>query len=204
MIMMLTTALLIVSCDRDSITSSSSPEYQPNLNNSLTSRITKSEQINILLDGKRYELQDDKSVAYYGVDGNYVGDILLNNYDMDIVDNSTTSGEITVKNPSTNEVIIINNIRNLEEKTIFDVETSNGLKFSNLDGYQINSASKFPIVPIVRAVVAVVTVIAVSTSSGGTQNDCTASMPKNCPQGSKPYAEYSSGWFSSSCNVGCR
>ena len=103
------------------------------------------------------------------MDGNYVGDILLNNYDMDIVDNSTTSGEITVKNPSTNEVIIINNIRNLEEKTIFDVETSNGLKFSNLDGYQINSASKFPIVPIVRAVVAVVTVIAVSTSSGGTQ-----------------------------------
>lgn len=202
MLAMLAFAFSIVSCNRDNVINSTNPEQEKT--NNISSRIAKSEQINILFNGNRYELLEDKSVAYYNTNNNYVGDLILGSYDMNVVDNSVTSGEVTIENPSTNEIITIKNIRHLKETTIFDVETSNGKTFSDIEAYQINSTSKFPVAPIVRAVVAIVTVIAVSTSSGGTQNDCTASMPKNCPQGSKPYAEYSSGWFSSSCNVGCR
>lgn len=203
MLMMLTLSIGIVSCNNDDNINPSSTQELAKSDN-LSNRISESEEINILFNGKRYELLEDNSVAFYNEEDNYIGDIVLGSYDMKIQDDSNSNGEITVTNPSTNEIITIKNIRNEDDKTIFDVKTSNGLEFIGLEGYQTNSTYKVPIVPIVRAVVAIVTVIAVAVSSGGTQADCTASMPKNCPPGYAPYAEYSSGWFSSSCNIGCR
>ena len=196
----------VVSCNHESDITSKGDDQVNNLSR---------QQINIKFNGKTYQLKEDNSLAYYNEKNQYQGDIILKDFknyssfankgegenNIEIEDNTATTGEVNVRNLLTNEEVTIKNIRESGDKTIFDVETSNGAEFENIEGSQANAS---PIVPIIRAVVAIVSIIAVTISSGGTQADCTASMPANCPAGSYPYAEYESGWFNSSCKVGCR
>jgi hypothetical protein len=166
--------------------------------------ISKSAGINILFKGERYELLEDKSISYFDKNDKYVGDIVLRDNSMNVQDKSSSTGEIIITNPTTNEVITLDNIRQNGNITLFDAKTSNGLVFTDLQESSKNDIVKTPIIPIIRAIEVIVAVIVVAVSSGGTQNDCMKSMPKNCPPGYAPYAEYESGWFTSSCSVGCR
>lgn len=199
MLTMLLFSISIIACNA---TEDRMTTLKDNGNNSLLKREGKSEQINIKFEGKRYELLENNAVAYFDEKNNYVGNIIIKDQDITIQNNSDSTGEIIVTNNSSKEFLVVKNIIGAKGKTIFDVETSTGSQFAGLEA--LNPNNKFaPILPIIRGIIALVSIIAVATSSGGTMADCVASMPKNCPQGYAPYAQYESGWFTSSCSVGC-
>lgn len=203
MLLLMAFSILAISCNDEENDNSQTTEISTK--NSLQNRFSASTGINVIYNDKRYELQEDKSVAYFDAKDNYFGDIVLVHNDVEVIDNSSTSGEFILKNPKNNEVVTISNIKYLEDRTIFDVETNTGLKYVGMEVFDSTSEiAKNPIKIIVKAIVAIVTVVAVSTSSGGTQEDCTASMPTKCPPGKGGYAIYDSGWFTTSCEVGCR
>ena len=165
-----------------------------------------SQNINIERGDKKYELLEDNSAAYF-IKGKYQGDIVVDNKNLEISDNRESTGEIKVINTLTNESMTFSNIIEENGKTFLDVTASNGNVIKNLLIYETigENSNKNPIIRLaIKAVVSIVTVVVVATSSGGTQQECAASMPKNCSGGTNPYSTYSSGWFNSTCEVGCR
>lgn len=173
--------------------------------------VINSKKQTVLYNNQKFELLEDNSVAFYDNKNNYIGDIIINSENIILENNinqkntNNEQEEYIIKNNDTGEFITLKNIKNTDNKTVFDAETSSGLILNNLEWYhQDNINNKLPIVPIIRAVVTVVAIIAVTTSSGGTQSDCMKSMPTSCGGGQSPYAEYTSGWFESTCKVGCR
>lgn len=199
-------ATLLFSCNSNDNEISEQPNVTTNKvtpnSYSSTNRISTGDAYNIILGDDRYELLEDNSVSFYK-NGVYQYDISLASTNMDIVDESTTKGLVTVTNPETEESVKISNIIQGEDNTRFDVLTSSGREIG-MRGYYGTTASRFPIKPIIKAIVAIVTIIA-ATSDNPSQSDCAASLGQlHCPNGTHPYMNYSGGWFSSTCNIGCR
>lgn len=171
-----------------------------NSNNSAMSRIAAS-YINVEIGGKRFQLLEDNSVGYY-YEEIFQGDIIADNENITIEDNSASTGVIKVINTLTNEAVIISNIVIEENMTVLDIATSKGDVIENIKVYEATATGKLPIPtsPTIRWVKALISALTSEISA----SDCMASMPKNCTGGKNPYAEHTGGWFNSSCTVGCR
>lgn len=182
----------------------SSEENTSKLSTSSISNIINSSSIYIVDDNKTYLLNEDKSVGLYENE-NFSGNIFTDNDNVTVIDNIDTTGELILTNPNTLETITISNIRTEDDITIFDLKGGNGSVYLNVEGHFGTSVeAKIPIKPIIKAVAALVAYYIASESGSNDQANCTASLPKNCAPGKSPYAEYTGGWFNSSCNVGCR
>ncbi|WP_396178462.1 hypothetical protein [Flavobacterium sp.] len=74
---------------------------------------------------------------------------------------------------------------------------------SNLESHTFSNNQPLKCPPCWRAA-AVVVVTVIESMQDTTMEQCRGSMPKTCPTGKAPFMEFSEGWFSTTCNVGCR
>ena len=118
-----------------------------------------------------------------------------------------------IKNPETNEMVFVQNIRNLNNYCLFDLKTSEGhlltdIKYlgtdftEGLDSISITNGKAA--CPWCYVAVTVIGVLIDSMQETPLQQ-CTAAMNSlNCPNGQSPYMNFSEGWFSTTCSVGCK
>ena len=112
-----------------------------------------------------------------------------------------------ITNPVTKEYISIENIRRKGNTFTFDANNNLGNSAENLDftfedDNLQNVTHANPV--LVRAIVTIVVAGIVDLFQDTSLEQCKKSMPTNCGTGKTPYMEFSEGWFSTTCNVGCR
>ena len=119
---------------------------------------------------------------------------------------------IRVNNLITSEYIDLYNIIEEDNYITFDAKGSNNrvslnFKLYNKDLLNILKdenlsyrAGPGPWVPIIKTLVETV----IESFEDTEMEQCRKSRPTNCPPGQSPYMEFSSSWFSTTCNVGCR
>ena len=120
-----------------------------------------------------------------------------------------------ITNPNTGEYIDIVDI--VEENNYFKFnaitstgEQVNDIKYygdnfvSSLDTYTISNNQRLVCPPCVAIIVSAVVTIVDSLQDSPLEQCRGAMQALNCNGGSNPYMEFNEGWFSTTCNVGCR
>ncbi len=202
---LLASAITVISCQGNDEVINTENTEKLSAGNSISSRVSQSEDVKVEYGSKRFEINNDHVVSYFDTSV-FQYDAVLADSEMNIQDNLSSNGEIIVTNPITKEKIIFYNFRETQTENIFDVKTSGGHVFAGMTSYTGSSASRMmvPIVSIIRAIGAIAVAVGVLVSSNQSQAGCQAALGNlHCPKGSSPYMTYESGWFSSSCQVGC-
>ena len=126
-------------------------------------------------------------------------DILLGEgtKDWTILENDT-SANFRILNMGTGEYADIINIQNHESFYVFDVQTSNGKVVRGLEYFIGENKNVW-----VEFTVAVIG-WAIDILTDSSLEECKEAMASlDCSGGTNPYMEYDSGWFSTTCRVGC-
>jgi len=196
--------ITVVSCHGNDEISNNDQVGSSSKKISSLSKTSEPENIKVEYGSKMFEAGNDRFVGYSN-DGLFLYDVVLADSEMRIEDNLDSTGEAIITNPKTNEQIIVYNVKETQTETIFDVKTSAGHIFKGMSAYTGDSATgKFPVAPLIRAFVAVATAVGVLVASNQSQSSCQTALGNlHCPKGSSPYMTYESGWFSSSCQIGC-
>ncbi len=208
MVLALLVSITVISCSSEEENVISENKSKSSVFNNLNRKQIDPGVIKLSYNGSSYrhdELND--YVEYIDAENNFLGNIYSDSKNVKITDNTGEDGSVTFTNIDTSEEIIVKNINATKEKVKFDILGSNGIEINGVELEQSDvpiTTTAVPVKVIVKAVVAIVSVVSVAFSMSDGQSNCTSSLPKNCPEGSVPYAEYTSGWFNSSCNVGCR
>ena len=201
--LLLANALILTSCQNNDEITTENGSSKLSKSNSLSMRSTDEEKVVVQYKNKEFSVNTEKIVGYSD-EGVFQYNAILAHSEMNIEDNSLLTGEIIATNPKTDEKIIFYNIIEEKEQIVFDVKTSEGHVFEGMSAYNESATGRFPIRPVIKAIVYLGTAIGVLVSSNQSQASCQASLNSlHCPPGKSPYMTYESGWFTSSCSVGC-
>lgn len=191
-------SLLLVSCSEDG-------PVQKDKN--LMFRLNNSAKEGVSINDNFYTYEEESVVSEY-INGNFENFLVFNENDIvsEYIDESINN-DFLIKNITTDELILIKNITEEDGYFVFDAVVND----SSINGFKyygeifVNSSARGPIGPVaVRAVLAIAAaVIAIIEDSPLEQ--CKAAMNAlTCAKGKSPYMEFSEGFFSTTCNVGCR
>ena len=118
-----------------------------------------------------------------------------------------------IKNPETNEIDLVQNIRTFNDRCLFDLYTSNGDLLTDIKYLGTDFTAGLDSIIIVdgRAAcpwcyvaVTIVGLIIDATKQTPLEQCASAMNSLNCPSGQSPFMNFSEGWFSTSCSVGCK
>ncbi len=152
-------------------------------------------------------IQNKTYIADKGTTSKYVNNVL----EYKLIKPSTLKGKMVsfknnndgfrITNDLTNEFIDVINVEFHTTYYTFDIINNEGNSIDNITFYigdEINKSN--PWLPIIGVIVdAIVDALVPSPLQ-----ECQAAMNSlNCSGGSNPYMEFSEGWFSTTCNVGC-
>lgn len=163
------------------------------------------------VDNKKFNANADNSISYFK-DNKFQYFASVDDLDFTKNQKVNAKGEDSyeIVNNKTNEKITLTNLRYDGNFTIFDAINSNGSEIKNIKFYN-NSFSKTsklcPWCPVAELIVTIVAVVVQLTADSGSsaQAQCTTAMNAlHCGGGSNPYMNFSDGWFSTTCSVGCR
>lgn len=119
----------------------------------------------------------------------------------------SNGNEYRIVNPNTGEFIDIVNINAENDYSTFDAVTSSGEYLNSViyhgDLYEVLDKTMMKCPPCAVAGIGLIVAIIDALEDSPLEN-CQQSMPTSCPVGQSPYMEFEEGWFSTSCNVGCR
>ena len=118
------------------------------------------------------------------------------------------SEEFRIKNDASNEYIDIVNINKISENIFkFDAITNTGEivkdMMINLEG-DFSNSQLYKNPGIIRAVVVIAAAVIDSLTPSAMEQCANAMNSLNCAEGKSAYMNFSEGWFSTSCSVGCR
>lgn len=131
------------------------------------------------------------------------------------INSRTNTSTYRITNPNTGEFIDIVDIVEENNYCKFNAITSNGervndIKYygdnfiSSLDIYTNNNTQRIVCPPCIPIIVAAVVTIVDSLQDSPLEQCRSAMRALNCTGGSNAYMEFNEGWFSTTCNVGCR
>lgn len=131
------------------------------------------------------------------------------------INSRTNTSSYRITNPNTGEYIDITDI--VEENNYFKFnaitstgEQVNDIKYygdnfvSSLDTYTNSNSQRLVCPPCVAIVVSAVVAIVDSLQTSPLEQCRGAMRALNCTGGTNAYMEFNEGWFSTTCNVGCR
>ena len=153
-----------------------------------------------------YKQFDDLTASKF-VNEEFSNYLTISEENVGIIDNNiATNATLKITNSLTNENINLINIRREANYYIFDAVTSTNEIIKNIKVIDTeNDAAKAH--PIVRVIIAIILTVIDSQGggSGSALQQCRAAMMAlKCSDGRDPYMEFSNGWFTTTCNVGCR
>jgi hypothetical protein len=131
------------------------------------------------------------------------------------LDSRNSSNTYRITNPNTGEFIDILDIVEKGNYFEFNAITSTGELISNvkyygndfetsLDTYANSNNQRVVCPPCVAIIVTAVVTIVDSLQDSPLEQCKNAMQSLNCGSGTTPYMQFSEGWFSTTCNVGCR
>ena len=171
--------------------------------NQLENRIEEIRPNSVAYKNALYFLDEDLIVNEF-VDNRLESYFLISdeNIDTEYV-NQELNNDFIIRNTSTNENILVTNIQEYERHFTFDIVANNqyieGFTY-NLENSNTTNANP----AVVRAVVAIVVAVIASIEDSPLEQCRGAMQALNCSGGTNPYMQFSEGWFSTTCNVGCR
>lgn len=176
-----------------------------------TNRLSSEFENVIEIGNQQFVPKGDGSVDLY-LEDIYQGNISLLEPNYEVIDNSEATGEIIVKNNSSdlNETLIIRNLREFDDYLMFDMVLSTGNTITDvrMNNYARGAGGGIWGVIAGAIVEAVVSAIFDSNNDGDLSHaECTkAFQAVKCQGGKNPYMNYSTGnWFTSPhCSVGCK
>ena len=167
----------------DSIENNNSDNlYSKNYKNNIYEVNAKGEVSKVMSNGKSYRI-------FLSKDNSQISTIIHDNF-------------MQIRNTNTGEYMDIKNIKRNDKLISFDVQTSDGV---SLNGFTLtNNYNADDKISPWWLVVLVVDVL-IELTDASSLEECTDAMDSlNCPSGSSAYMEFSDGWFSTSCSVGCK
>lgn len=169
-----------------------------------------------------YFYNNDGSVAKFSKNVKQYDIVLNMKYEFEIDQNSNyRSNEegnihsyLRIGNTETNEFFDIINLEGFEDYYRFDISTSNNdllegfkiydkdfISYLSTDSLSRNDQQRAcPICPFIPVIIDAV----IELFSDSALEQCAASMPETCSEGKDPYMKFSEGFFSTSCEVGCK
>lgn len=169
----------------------------------------------IEIDNVNYFRNSDGSISKF-VNQSKSYDIILNT-EIELISNFSSRSDndesiIRLHNPTTDEYIDLSNFVEYDDYFTFDALLSNGQTVNEIISYDEDLLDSLTtnVSEVSRAcpwcyVVAVVVAAIVEISEDSPLEQCQSAMASlDCVGGTNPFMEYSEGWFSTECNVGCR
>lgn len=131
-----------------------------------------------------------------------VGYSFHNEKDIIVKDNSEINGTIIVKHNISNEEITISKIVRKGNTLSYNIAFNNKVYRHTITVSDYTLSIEKPsgiIKTVVRAVVSMLW-----DDDESALSECRQAFQSlNCPQGTRPFMEFSTGWFSTTCNIGC-